>query len=312
LKKLAADSGATKLRFFGKIRGTENDYYVAEAEGGGEEGGGEEGAELPPDFEAAGSGVNKFSYWVSHSSLGTWTKLPDISPSDLNAGRAIKILFSGDLERPIYADPYYFKANKTEKFYLRAQIARIVHSTTLCPKGLFRLIEDNPREVEDNAPEEGDIVLPSTAAMTNIGMWVHNNNNILLNNRTSHMEPEAPEDSELTPEDLLKIIEAKDPYEKRLKQIDEDNKVIVSKNMKICPWVVKEMGDSTEYKTEAGKTVCNGVVVVRSLQWPGSYNFYYQGRYLNIYVGNGHKYEVASYFPVNPPIVLADPDEYDI
>jgi|TARA_B110001450_G_C17522339_1_gene441114 hypothetical protein len=96
-------------------------------------------------------------------------------------------------------------------------------------------------------------------------MWVHNNNNILLNNRTSHMEPEAPEDSELTPEDLLKIIEAKDPYEKRLKQIDDDNKVIVSKNMKICPWVVKEMGDSTEYKTEAGKTVCNGVVVVRSL-----------------------------------------------
>ena len=78
-----------------------------------------------------------------------------------------------------------------------------------------------------NAPEEGDIVLPSTAAKANIGMWVHNNNNILLNNRTSHMEPEAPEDSELTPEDLLKIIEAKDPYEKRLKQIDDDNKVIV-------------------------------------------------------------------------------------
>lgn len=109
MKKLAADSGATKLRFFGKIRGTENDYYVAEAEGGGEEGG-EEGVELPPDFEAAGSGVNKFSYWVSHSSLGAWTKLPDISPADLNAGRAIKILFTGDLERPIYADPYYFKA----------------------------------------------------------------------------------------------------------------------------------------------------------------------------------------------------------
>ena len=54
MKKLAADSGATKLRFFGKIRGTENDYYIAEAEGGGEEGGGEDPGELPPDFEAAG------------------------------------------------------------------------------------------------------------------------------------------------------------------------------------------------------------------------------------------------------------------
>lgn len=144
MKKLAADSGATKLRFFGKIRGTENDYYIAEAEGGGEDGG-EAETELPPDFEAAGTGVNKFAYWVAHSSLGNWTKLPDISPSDLNAGRAIKILFTGDLERPIYADPYYFKAKKTEKFYLRAQIARIVHSTTLCPKGLFKLTEDDPK-----------------------------------------------------------------------------------------------------------------------------------------------------------------------
>ena len=27
------------------------------------------------------------------------------------------------------------------------------------------------------------------------------------------------------------------------------------------------MGDSGEYKTENGKIVCNGVVVVRSLQW---------------------------------------------
>jgi hypothetical protein len=33
---------------------------------------------------------------------------------------------------------------------------------------------------------------------------------------------------------------------------------------------------------------------------------------LNIYVGNGHKYEVASYFPVSPPVVLNDPEEYDI
>lgn len=126
------------------------------------------------------------------------------------------------------------------------------------------------------------------------------------------MEPEPPEGFEGEPEELLKALEAKDPYENRLKSISDDNNVIVSKNMKICPWVVKEMGDTTEYKTETGKVVSNGLVVVRSLQWPGSFNFYYQGRYLNIYVGNGHKYEVASYFPVNPPIVLSDPDEYDI
>lgn len=89
------------------------------------------------------------------------------------------------------------------------------------------------------------------------------------------MEPEPPEGFEGEPEDLMKALEAKDPFEKRLKAIQDDSKVVVSKNMKLCPWVVKEMGDTTEYKTENGKTVSNGTVVVRSLQWPGSFNFYF-------------------------------------
>ena len=80
----------------------------------------------------------------------------------------------------------------------------------------------------------------------------------------------------------------------------------------MSPWVVRLMGDSAEYKTEQGKSVSNGVVVVRSLQWPGSFNFYYQGRYLNVYVGTGHKYEEVSFFPVHPPMVLSDPSEYPL
>jgi hypothetical protein len=123
-------------------------------------------------------------------------------------------------------------------------------------------------------------------------MWVHHTVGILKNNRTSHMDPEVPEGMDIEPEELLRQIEAKDPYEARLKDIGLDAPVVVSKNQKIMPWVVKEMGDSTEYKTENGKIISNGVIVVRSLLWPGSFNFYYQGRYMNIYVGNGHKYEV--------------------
>lgn len=71
-------------------------------------------------------------------------------------------------------------------------------------------------------------------------------------------------------------------------------------------------GDSTEYLNEAKKTVCNGVVVVRSLQWPGAYNFYNNGRVTQIYVGNGHKYEEKTYYPVHPPTVNEDPEEYHI
>jgi len=134
LKKLATDSQASKLRFFGKIHGTGNDYYVAEGEvEGGDD---EDGEEKPADFEPKGTGVNKYTYFVSHQSFAGWTKLPDLYPKDIVAARQIKVLFSGDLERTIFTNPFFFGK---EKNYLRAQIARISHSTTLCPKGLWRL-----------------------------------------------------------------------------------------------------------------------------------------------------------------------------
>ena len=89
--------------------------------------------------------------------------MPDLSPKDLDASRKIKVLFSGNLERTIFTNPFFFGK---EKNYLRAQIARISHSTTLCPKGLFRLQEENPKDIEDNNPEEGDIVKPTTKQMS--------------------------------------------------------------------------------------------------------------------------------------------------
>jgi len=148
LKKLAADSQANTLRFFGMIRGTQKDYYIAEGEVGEGE---DDGVEKPPEFEAKGTGVNKFTYWVSHSSFGAWHKLPDLSPDDIRASRTIKVLFTGDLDRTIYTNPYFFGK---EKDYLRAQIARISHSTTLVPKGLWKLGEDSKREIVEVTAED--------------------------------------------------------------------------------------------------------------------------------------------------------------
>ena len=54
----------------------------------------------------------------------------------------------------------------------------------------------------------------------------------------------------MTQEELMAKIEAADPYDSRLKPIDSDNKVTVSKSTKMTPWVVKLQGDCTEYKTE--------------------------------------------------------------
>ena len=291
------------------IKGTEKNYYIAEGKSGEE--GEEEGKERSADFEAKGGefeGVNEFTYWVTSSSIAPWTKLPDLEPKDIAAARSVKVLFTGDLQREIHTNPYFFGR---EENYLRAQIARIAHSTTLSAKGMYRLSEDSVRKIEDNAPEEGELEPPSTQAMSRADMWQHYTAAILKGcNRLTHIVSDPPED--VDPDDWQKSIESKDPFDARLKPINDDKQVKISKNTKISPWVVRLMGDSTEYLDANQKTVCNGVVVVRSLQWPGSFNFFMNGRVSQIYVGNGHKYEEVSYYPVHPPTVNADPEEYDI
>lgn len=114
---MATDKAAKTCRFFGKIHGINRDYYIVEAEvEGGEEAEAQEG-EAPADIEAKGTGVNKFTYFVSHDSLSEWSQLPDLSPSDLKAARMIKVALTGDLNRPIYTNPFFFGQ---EKHYLRA------------------------------------------------------------------------------------------------------------------------------------------------------------------------------------------------
>ena len=54
-------------------------------------------------------------------------------------------------------------------------------------------------------------------------MWVHHSVGILKCSRTTHQEPVPPEGSEEEPEEMLKKIIALDPYEKRLKPINDDN-----------------------------------------------------------------------------------------
>ena len=74
-------------------------------------------------------------------------------------------------------------------------------------------------------------------------------------------------------------------------------------------WVVKLAGETGTFQHQnptLGK-VNYGVVVVKSLQWPGSYNFFSQGRWYQIYLGDGLKYEQQTFYPVFPPAIREDP-----
>ena len=89
--------------------------------------------------------------------------------------------------------------------------------------------------------------------------------------------------------EIMKKIEAADPYEKRLKSIALDRMV----KGQLPSWNVRLCGDRDQYGTpkSVNDKVIYGVVVVRSLQWPGATTFFTQGRWLQIYVGDGLKYE---------------------
>ena len=125
---------------------------------------GEEG-EPDPRLEGKGTGVNELSYYVACDSLSDWKRLPDLSYKDLIAARQVKVLFSGDLERPIFTNPFFFGK---EKHYLRAQLSRIIHSTTLLPVGVMKLEEDeNAERLFNVVPNEGEedkpFVMPTTS-----------------------------------------------------------------------------------------------------------------------------------------------------
>jgi radial spoke head protein 4/6 len=187
LCSLAKASGASKLRFWGKIHGTEKDYYIAE--GVAEAQATEE--EKPADSEPRGTGANEFAYWVCNSpDENKWTALPDLTTADIAIARQIKFHFSGDLERRIITNPFF---HKLEKHYLRAQIARISLGTTLVPKGMYRTTEDNPMAIEDNTPEEGPIPIPTTSDMGKPDFWVHFPQSLLKCCRTTLLEAEVPE-----------------------------------------------------------------------------------------------------------------------
>jgi len=178
--------------------------------------------------------------------------------------------FTGNLDHKIYTNPFYFG---TENVYLRAQIARITHSTTLVPKGLYKFNEENDREIEDNTPEEGEIVKPTTREMCDIGAWQHYPLSILKQGRLTHKEGKANEGEEdVEPEELQKREVAKDPWEPRLKQISTDK----ATKGGLPAWVIRSYNVNDSFlEGKSGKCTQNfGVVVVRSLWWPGSYNFY--------------------------------------
>lgn len=105
-------SGAEKIKFMGKILGTQRDYWVVS-------GILDEPAEnnQDPAIEKRGSGVNSSVFWVTDNLLNDWIQLPDVKPAQLVAARQIKHLMTGDLNAPVNSNPHF---PGKERHFLRA------------------------------------------------------------------------------------------------------------------------------------------------------------------------------------------------
>lgn len=125
-------------------------------------------AELPAGEAPAEAetGANKYMYYVCTSLGGPFTLLGDVTPAQIKVARQLKKLLIGDLAAPVATYPPF---PGSERHYLRAQIARIAHSTVLCPKGLYTAPEDGAGDPEPNE----EYAAAPVSRMLDPASWCH-------------------------------------------------------------------------------------------------------------------------------------------
>ncbi|CAF4991517.1 unnamed protein product, partial [Rotaria sp. Silwood1] len=165
-----------KLRFWGKIFGIKNNYYIVETDFDTFDNidlndvefvkyqeifSSEEENELddtmlsfnekvPP--EQLGYGVNQKVFYVSTGINQPFVQLPMVTPEQIELSRRIQRFFTGNLEAPVICE---FNFPGSEKHLLRAQIQRITAGTQIGPKNYFKIsVNDDDEENEEEMGEE--------------------------------------------------------------------------------------------------------------------------------------------------------------
>jgi len=270
LRALAASTpGLTKLRFWGKILGIENDYFIAE---GVVDGTGTADGEV----EARGTGANTFCYFVSTGTSAPWTQLGLVRPEHIVAARKVKHIMTGNLEADVLTMPFF---PGKEKHFLRAQIARISSSSCLAIAGYLQA-DDETGGITDSP----DFEFPQHEELTSQDKWVHSHAFIHMNGATTWPNPDDIED-----EDTRKKIEQyreDEPPRGPLASIADDKPGLEEGGSK--DWILKQTGDKGLYKFEdnAKSYICT---VVKSMRWPGAVTVAQGTKFSNLYVGYGFK-----------------------
>ena len=142
ITRLATVLTTGNITFFGKIYGTQKDYYIVEA------------TEIDPpenfnydnDMEKRKEdGFNRNVFFVTNNLCEKWVELPDVKPKQIILSRKIKYMFTGDLNRKIHSNPDF---NGEERHLLRCMLGRIYHGAKLVPSINHYTIEDQELHIK--------------------------------------------------------------------------------------------------------------------------------------------------------------------
>lgn len=187
VRKLAKTAPVQSVRFFGKIYGTEKNYYVCEAkliESKKEE------IDRVTKKEQAGKGANEFVYFVTNTPEDSWTQLPDVVPEQIITARTMRRYFTGNLRANVKGN---VKFPWPEASYLRAQIARISAAATVSPKGFYTVEEGDEEEgIPDKMLEDPEYEPLGSEELKEAENWVHHRAHLLKQGRTVKYEEPIP------------------------------------------------------------------------------------------------------------------------
>lgn len=282
----ASNKDILSVRFFGKIFGTQKDYYVVEtkmappAE--------KEKVDPKTKQEPRGTGANEFVYYVTNSLLKEWEALPDVLPEQIITARAMRRFLTGNLHAPVLGYPRFAWP---EASFLRATIARIAAATVISPRGLFTMEEAEEEGEADVMKEDPEFESPGAEEMTTGEGWCHHRAHLLKQGRAKKWEPPEgeDEDEEPPPEDEEEEEEEEPVPMLNALESDEGNKQVPNL------WKYKAYG-STQH----------AVFGVYSMQWPGAVTVAKGKAFANIYVGHGQKHLGSRYAPPPLPAVASE------
>ncbi|KAI9184100.1 hypothetical protein H9P43_003153 [Blastocladiella emersonii ATCC 22665] len=344
IHQLMRDQSLQSARFWGKVSGLKNPYYIVEAEGGSadEEPAGEEERKPEvvkpatidmPEFEGfpgpkkpadstlpkeEGTGCNKYTYYACTALGNPWVRLPDVLPEHITAARSIRKLMTGDLSTIIESHPLF---PGTEAHYLRAQIARITAATVVCPLGYYTF---DPESADEEHPELNTAiivnaeyeVLPNESMLT-LDNWVHQIPYVMPQGRTVWVNPvksggdgedgdgERNEDEERDDEDDETGDATGGESEREIEP-------------EIGPALLTPLIEDSEMAAGLqawSVRACSRMlplkftpIHLRSNRWPGAHAVYYNGKFACVYMGDGLK-DLAG-MPFAAPALPAFQAEY--